>query len=72
MNNRKIKYLGHISEHSIELDPEGTQAIVNLPPPQDTKGLQRFIGMVQFCHKFIKHLNVVLAPLYDLLKNKLV
>ena len=68
---RKIKYLGHmISEHSIELDPERTQAIVNLPPPQDTKGLRRFIGMVQFCHKFIKHLNVVLAPLYDLLKNK--
>ena len=68
---RRIKYLGHlISEHSIELDPERTRAIVNLPAPQDAKGLRRFIGMVQFCHKFIKHLNVVLAPLYDLLKDK--
>ena len=68
---RKIKYLGHvISEHSIELDPERTKSIVNLPAPQDTKALRRFIGMVQFCHKFVDHLNVILAPLYDLLKNK--
>ena len=67
----KIKYLGHvISENSIEIDPERTKAIVNLPPPQDVKALRRLIGMIQFCHKFVDHLNVILAPLYDLLKEK--
>ena len=68
---RKIKYLGHvISERSIEVDPDRVKCILTMPPPQDIKGLRRFIGMVQFCHKFVNHLNVILAPLYDLLKNK--
>ena len=68
---RKIKYLGHvISEHSIETDPDRMKAVVDLPPPTDVKSLRRFIGMVQFCSKFVDHLNVILAPLYDLLKSK--
>ena len=67
---RKINYLGHvISEHSIQVDPERIKAITTLPAPQNTKSLRRFIGMVQFCHKFVDHLNVILAPLYDLLKG---
>ncbi len=67
---RKIKYLGHvISEHSIEVDPDRVKAMTNLPPPQDVKSVRRFIGMVQFCHKFVKDLNIILAPMYDLLKN---
>ena len=68
---RRIKYLGHIiSEHSVEIDPERVKAIINLPPPTDVRSLRRLIGMVQFCSKFVDHLNVVLAPLYELLKNK--
>ena len=39
-----------------------------LQPPTDTKSLRSFIGMVQFCHRFVKNLNVILAPLYELLK----
>ena len=68
---RKIKYLGHlISEQSIEVDPDRVKSVLNLPAPQDAKGLRRFIGMLQFSHKFVSHLNVLSAPLYDLLKNK--
>ncbi len=68
---QRIKYLGHIiSEHSIEIDPDRIKAIINLPPPTDVRSVRRFIGMVQFCSKFMNHLNVILAPLYDLLKNK--
>ena len=67
---KSIKYLGHvISERKIQVDPDRIKAIVNLPAPTDVKGLRRFIGMVQFCHKFVKNLNTILAPLYDLLKN---
>ncbi len=68
---RKIKYLGHIvSQHSVEIDPDRVKSILDLPPPTDVKSLRRFIGMIQFCSKFVNHLNVVLAPLYDLLKSK--
>lgn len=49
------------------MDPGRIQLIVDLPPPTDTRDLRQFIGMVQFCS--IERLNVVLAPLYDLLKN---
>ena len=65
---KKIKYLGHIvSQHSVEIDPDRLKAILDLPPPTDVKSLRRFIGMIQFCSKFVTHLNVVLAPLYELL-----
>lgn len=57
---------------NIQLDPERIQAITDLPPPTDTRALRCFIGMVQFCSKFIDRLNVILAPLYDLLRNNCV
>ena len=69
---KKIKYLGHvISEHSIEVDPSRIECVMNLPAPQDVKSLRRFIGMIQFCHKFVKDLNSVLSPLYQLLKKNI-
>ena len=62
--------IGHvISEHNIEIDPSRVECISNLPPPKDVKSLRRLIGMVQFCHKFVKDLNTILAPLFKLLKK---
>ena len=40
-----------------------------MPAPTNAKGLRRFIGMLQFCRDFCNNLNVILAPLYDNLKN---
>ena len=66
---KSIPYLGHIiSENKIQIDPKRIEAITNLPPPTNQKSLRSFIGMVQFCHKFVNNLNVILAPLYNLLK----
>ena len=66
---KSTSYLGHvISENSIMIDPRRIKAIIELPTPTDVKGLRSFIGMIQFCHKFVNNLNVILAPLYDLLK----
>ena len=68
---KNINYLGHlISEHIIHIDPNRIKAIIHLSAPSDVKTLRSFIGMVQFCHRFIHNLNVILAPLYDLLKDK--
>ena len=66
----KVKYLGHIMENgSIALDPERVSAIVDIPVPQNVKSLRSFIGMAQFCCRFIPHLNAVLTPLSNLLKK---
>jgi hypothetical protein len=39
------------------------------PPPQDTKQLQRFLGMVNFYSHFLPNCAQVLKPLIDLLKG---
>ena len=66
----KVKYLGYIVENgSIALDPERISAIVDIPVPRDIKSLRSFIGMVQFCCRFIPRLNAVLTPLSNLLKK---
>ena len=66
----KVKYLGHIVENGkISMDPDRVKAIVNIPVPHDVKSLRRFIGMAQFCCRFLPHLNSKVAPLSNLLKK---
>jgi hypothetical protein len=40
-----------------------------VPPPQDIKQLQRFLGMVNFYRRFLPNCAQVLHPLTDLLKG---
>jgi hypothetical protein len=53
----------------VRIDPERTRAIREFPTPRDTKGISRFIGMVNFYHKFIPRLADVAAPLKALRKK---
>lgn len=66
----EVKYMGHIiSPKGIKPDFDKIQAIKNIPPPKDKKGLQRFLGMVTYMCKFIKSLSEKTAPLRILLKK---
>ena len=68
---RQLEYLGHIiGGGKVSLDPKRVSVIQNFPTPRNVKEVRRFIGMAQFCRRFIKDLNVVLSPLYDLTKTK--
>jgi hypothetical protein len=53
----------------VSVDPERTNAIRNFPPPSDVKGVARFIGMVNFFHKFIPKFAESAAPL-NLVRKK--
>ena len=68
----KAKYLGHILENgNVTLDPDRVAAITECETPKDLKALRRFLGMSQYCSRFIPKFNDKLTPLYDLLrKNK--
>jgi hypothetical protein len=67
---QEISLLGHvISPAGVRIDPERTRAIRDFPPPRDVKGIRRFIGMVNFYHKFIPRLAEVAAPLNALRKK---
>ena len=67
---KKINYLGHVIENGIiSIDASRTDTIVSFPPPTNVKSLRRFIGMAQFCNRFIPKLNIIMAPLFKLLKT---
>jgi hypothetical protein len=67
---KEISFLGHIvSARGVCIDRERTGAIRTFIPPKDAKGIARFVGMVNFYHKFIPNLAGVAAPL-NLLRKK--
>jgi hypothetical protein len=45
-------------------------AVKNFPQPETVKGLQGFLGMVNYYHCFIPRAARVMQPMYDLLKGK--
>ena len=64
-----IRYLGHvIDQGKIKLDPDRLNTISSIPSPSNVTELRRFIGMAQFCSRFVPRINIVLSPLYELLK----
>ena len=66
----KIKYLGHIIENgTISVDPDRIDIICNFPEPKDVKSLRRFLGMCQFCSRFLPKFHSYLTPLYSLTKK---
>ena len=65
--SQELSFLGHkISPAGISIDQERTRAIRNFPPPKDAKGISRFIGMVNYFHKFIPQLAEIASPLNKL------
>ena len=67
---KSIDFLGHqVSEcGSIPL-PSKVRAIEDFPRPLNVKGLQEFLGMVNFYHRFIPNVAALLRPLYGALKE---
>jgi hypothetical protein len=67
---KEISFLGHlVSADGVRIDPERTRACRDFPRPRDVKGISRFIGMINFYHKFIPNLADVAAPLNALRKK---
>ena len=68
---KEIKYLGHIlTRYGIKPNTEKIKAIVEALAPQNVTQLKSFVGMVMYYNKFLKNLNVILAPMYILLKKE--
>ena len=65
--------LGHIvSERDIEVDPEKTKAILDMPAPKTEKEIRGFLGRLQYISRFIARLTDICKPIFRLLrKNQL-
>ena len=64
----KVYYVGHeLTDKGVAADSNKVQAITDMPSPSDVKGLQRFLGMVNYLSKFIPGYSQLTAPLRELL-----
>ena len=66
----KGKILGHIiSGDGITIDPKRVKAILALSLPNHKKGLQSFLGRINFVKRFIPSLATMVKPLISMLKK---
>ena len=61
----KVEFLGHeVSSTGVRPLQNKVSAVQDFPIPQTTHELQRFNGMVNYYHRFLKGLAHVMAPLH--------
>ena len=66
----ELQFLGHhVSEKGIRPLDEKVTAIRKFPQPRRQKELRRFLGMVNFYHRFLPNCAEVVRPLSALLKG---
>ena len=74
LNEAKVKlrmtsvpFIGHqITSEGLKPDPNKIKAVVEMPSPTDVKGVQRFLGFVNYLSKFLPQLSDVCEPLRKL------
>ena len=65
-----VTFLGHhVSAAGTVPLAQHISAVRDFPPPTDLKGLQRFLGMINFYRQFIPAAARILQPLTDLLRG---
>jgi len=66
-----VEFLGHqISPAGVSLLPCKVDAVSKFPRPTTIKGLQEFVGMVNYYHRFLPKIAQIMEPLYNSLAGK--
>ncbi len=66
----KLDFLGHrINRQGVTPLPQKVQAIRDFPQPKSPCQLRRFIGLVNFYHRFLPHCAELMIPLHALLSS---
>lgn len=61
-----LEFLGHIiSKDGILPSQEKVEAIKTFPKPTTVRQIQRFLGMINFYHRFIPRLAEILTPIHN-------
>ena len=61
----QLDFLGHrVATEGIQPLPDRVTALLNYDAPTDRTGLQRFLGLVNYYHRFLPHISDTLAPLH--------
>ena len=68
---KEIKYVGHIFSHGgLQVDPSKIEAIVNMPVPENTSDVHRYLGMITYLGRFIPNLLSKTSELRKLLRKE--
>ena len=60
----EVKFLGHlISKAGIRPLPERLESISKFPKPELVTQLRSFLGVINYCHRFIPKISDILSPL---------
>ena len=63
--------MGHvITKDGLQVSSDKVKAIVEAPPPKDATQTRSFLGLAQFCAKFIPNFATITAPLWELTRDK--
>ncbi|KAK3926331.1 Retrovirus-related Pol polyprotein from transposon opus [Frankliniella fusca] len=66
-----LKFLGFVlTSEGIGADEEKVSRIVHWPKPINVKELRSWLGLAQFYARFISHMADIVAPLYDLTRDR--
>ena len=58
------KFLGHmVSKKGLSIDPERIKAIEQIPLPHNKKGMQSFMGTINFVRRFVPDFTQIVKPL---------
>jgi transposase InsO family protein len=69
--SKRMDYLGFIvDQDGLHPDPAKIEKMVSYPRPKDVKGVQRFLGLVNYYRKFVPHFASIAKPLYRLLEKE--
>lgn len=67
---QSLEFLGHsVSKHGTTPLSSKVEAIRDFPKPSTLKGLQEFLGMINFYHRFLPRVADILQPLNAALKG---
>ena len=70
-DEEEIAYLGLIvGRGMVKTDPKKIQAVKEWSPPRNKKGVQAFIGFLNYYRRFIKDFSKIAHPLHQLTGNQ--
>jgi len=67
---REVEFLGVvIGLEGIKMEKEKVKGVLEWPTPKCVKDVQKFLGLANYYHRFIKGFALIARPLYDMVKK---
>ena len=67
---KEVEFLGVvIGPEGIKMEEGKVKGVLEWPTPKSVKDIQKFLGLVNYYHRFIEGFAMVARPLHDLVKK---